>query len=269
VEITAPHQGWEDVTFGDAVNMATGVGFGSVRRNSNIEDGYLEGNIDAWNKALSEKEKLIEGLKSPDLPWGPGEVARYRDQDIFLLGVAMDRLLKNKEGPAANIWSMLMNEVYRPIGIAHAPIARTIEADGSPGQPMMAYGFYATLGDLAKIAQLYHARGQHNGVQILHAGKTEEILPGMKQRGLSTGYNMAQSATKLAMYFRSFWIVFFDSEEGCRLYIPQMLGWGGNIVSLMPGGVTGIRLAKSGQSSGVFDTFGMMKVGDRLVRFCE
>jgi CubicO group peptidase (beta-lactamase class C family) len=132
----------------------------------------------------------------------------------------------------------------------------------------MAFGFYATLGDLAKIAQLYHARGQHNGVQILHAGKTEEILPGMKERGLSTGY-MARSA-KFTMYFRSFWSVFFDSEEGCQLYIPQMLGWGGNIVSLMPGGVTGIRLAKSRQSSGgAFDTFGMMKVGDRLVRFCE
>ena len=136
----------------------------------------------------------------------------------------MDRYLKRKEGPAADIWSMLVNEVYRPIGVAHAPTSRTIEADGRLGQPMMAFGLYATLGDLARIAQLYHARGQHNGVQILHAGKIDELLYGPQQRGLSTGY---QNQFGRIRYFRSFWSVSFFSHEGCRLYIPQMQGWGG------------------------------------------
>ncbi len=267
VQVTASHQGWEDVTFGNALDMATGVGFGSVGRHSIIEDGHLEGNFDAWYKAPSEEAKLMEGFKSPDLPWGPGEVARYRDQDIFLLGVAMDRFLKSKEGPAADIWSMLVNEVYRPIGIAHAPINRTIEARDRPGQPMMAFGLYATIGDLAKIAQLYQARGQHNGMQILHAHKIAELLAGTEKRGLPTYY---MNRFGMTLYFRSFWSVVFDSEEGCRLYVPQMLGWGGNIVSLMPGGLIGIRLAKDGsQSAEAFDTTGMIEVGDRLVRFCD
>jgi hypothetical protein len=74
----------------------------------------------------------------------------------------------------------------------------------------------------------------------------------------------------MTLYFRSFWSVFFDSEEGCSLYVPQMQGWGGNIVSLMPGGLTGIRLAKSRpQSTEAFDATRMINVGDRLVRFCE
>lgn len=266
VPITASHQGWEDVTFGNALDMATGVGFGSVGRHSIIMDGYMV-NADPWAKAASEEAKLMEGFKSPDLPWGPGEVARYRDQDIFLLGVAMDRFLKSKEGPAANIWSMLVNEVYRPIGIAHAPTNRTIEAEDRPGQPMMAGGLYATLGDLAKIAQLYQARGQHNGMQILHAQKIVELLPGTEKRGMPTYY---MNRFGMTLYFQSFWNVVFDSEEGCRLYVPQMLGWGGNIVSLMPGGLTGIRLAKDGsQSAEAFDATGMIKVGDRLVRFCD
>ena len=268
VTITAPHQGWDDVTFGNALDMATGVGFGTAKRDPNIiVDGYMEGNYDAWAKAPSEETILAEGFKSPDLPWGPGEVARYRDQDIFLLGVAMDRYLKSKEGPAADIWSMLVNEVYRPIGVAHAPTSRTIEADGRQGQPMMASGLYATLGDLAKIAQLYHDRGQHNGVQILHAGKIDELLYGPQQRGLSTGYQNQFGRTR---YFRSFWNVFFHSHEGCHLYIPQMQGWGGNIVSLMPDNITGIRLAKNWEQDGwVWNTAGMMGVGDRLGRFCQ
>jgi CubicO group peptidase (beta-lactamase class C family) len=271
VTITASHQGWDDVTFGDALDMATGVGFGTARRDPNIIlDGYYEGYegyYDAWFMAPSEEAKLTEGFKSPDLPWGPGEVARYRDQDIFLLGVAMDRLLKSKEGAAADIWSMLVNEVYRPIGVAHAPTNRTIEADGRQGQPMMAFGLYATLGDLARIAQLYHARGQHNGVQILHAGKIDELLYGPRERGLSTGFQSQFGRTR---YFRSFWNIFFLSHEGCPLYIPEMQGWGGNIVSLMPDNLTGIRLAKNWVlNNGVFNTAGMMAVGDRLGRFCQ
>ncbi len=271
VTITAAHQGWDEVTFGDALDMATGVGFGTAKRDPNaILDGYYEGHedaYDAWFMAPSEEKKLTELFKTPDLPWGPGEVARYRDQDIFLLGVAMDRFLKSKEGPAADIWSMLVNEVYRPIGIAHAPTSRTIEADGRQGQPMMAFGFYATLGDLAKIAQLYHARGQHNGVQILHAGKISELLYGTEQRGLSTGYQNQYGRTR---YFRSFWNVVFRTNEGCLLYIPQMHGHGGNIVSLMPDNITGIRLAKNWvENDQVFNTSGMVRVGYRLGRFCQ
>jgi CubicO group peptidase (beta-lactamase class C family) len=270
VTITASHQGWDEVTFGNALDMATGVGFGSAKRDPNIIlDGYYEGyedSYDAWFNAPSVEAKLTELFKAPDLPWGPGEVTRYRDQDIFLLGVAMDRFLKSKEGPTADIWSMLENEVYRPIGVAHAPTNRTVEAGGLQGQPLMAYGLYASLDDLAKIAQLYHARGQHNGVQILHAGKIDELLYGPRERGLSTGYQNQYGRT---LYFRSFWNVVFRTDEGCLIYIPQMEGYGGNIVSLMPDNITGIRLAKNWvQNDWVFDTSGMVRVGYRLGRFC-
>ena len=35
----------------------------------------------------------------------------------------------------------------------------------------------------------------------------------------------------------------YRAEEGCRLRIPEMMGFGGNLVTLMPNGMTGIRLA--------------------------
>ena len=45
VEIPAEHDGWRDATFGDLLNMASGVGFGTDKRDPNdIGDGYLEGN---------------------------------------------------------------------------------------------------------------------------------------------------------------------------------------------------------------------------------
>lgn len=268
VEVTAEHDGWKDVTFGDALNMATGVGFGTTARDPNdIEDGYLEGNYAAWYEAPSKAEKLAETFKSPDLPWGPGEVARYRDQDMFLLGVAMDAFLKEKEGLDADLWTMLVEEVYKPIGIHHAPINRTIESDGGAGQPMMAYGYYPTLGDLAKIAQLYHDRGRHEGKQILHAGKIEELIYGTHERGLPTG---GASPYGEGRYHMAFWHDRYDSADGCRLYLPMMRGWGGNIVLLMPDAHTGIRLAKNWDGGeAVNDITGMAAVADRLATFCE
>lgn len=268
VEVTAEHDGWKDVTFGDALNMATGVGFGTMARDPNdIDDGYLEGNYAAWYEAPSEAEKLAETFKSPDLPWGPGEVARYRDQDMFLLGVAMAEFLKEKEGPKADLWTMLVEEVYKPIGIHHAPINRTIESDGGAGQPMMAYGYYPTLGDLAKIAQLYHDRGRHEGKQILHAGKIGELIYGTHERGLPTG---GANPYGEGRYHMAFWHDRYDSPEGCQLYLPMMRGWGGNIVLLMPGAHTGIRLAKNWDGGeAVNDITGMAAVADRLATFCE
>jgi hypothetical protein len=50
-----------------------------------------------------------------------------------------------------------------------------------------------------------------------------------------------------------------------------MIGWGGNIVALLPDGMTGIRLAKSASTSGTADveTAGMATVADRLKKFCR
>jgi len=50
-----------------------------------------------------------------------------------------------------------------------------------------------------------------------------------------------------------------------------MVGWGGNLVALMPGGLTGVRLAKGDESTDVAtaDTDGMARVADRLAPFCH
>ena len=139
----ADYQGWEDVTFYDMANMASGHGFGSTVSDPNdMFSGYLDGDYAAWYEAPSQAEKNVFALDQPVFPWAPGTVARYRDQDAYLYGVAMDAYLKQHEGSDADLWEMVRDEVYRPIGIFHAPMNRTIEPDGSMGQPMMAYGYY-------------------------------------------------------------------------------------------------------------------------------
>jgi hypothetical protein len=49
VSIPAAHDGWQEVTFRDLLNTASGVGFGSDRRDPNDSgDGYLDGNYAEW-----------------------------------------------------------------------------------------------------------------------------------------------------------------------------------------------------------------------------
>src|SRR3546814_7198935 len=107
---------------------------------------------------------------------------------------------------------------------------------------MLAYGYYPPLSDLAKIAQLFHDGGKHDGEQILHPAKIEELIYGTQERGLPTGERNRYGEGR---YHMAFWHDRYDSADGCQLYLPMMRGWGGNIVLLMPHGHTGIRLAKN------------------------
>lgn len=266
----AGHTAWMKVRFEDAINMATGIGNGTTKRQPNdSSDGYIDARYAKWYEAASVRAKMTALVRDGRVyPWAPGEVSRYRDQDMFILGLAMDRFLKAKEGPAVDIWSMLQKEVFAPIGIHHAPTNRTIEADGSAGQPLMAYGYYPTISDMVHIARLYQNAGKHGDQQILYAPRIRELLAGPKAQGLPTGEMLAEGETT---YRNAFWITSYAASPNCRLFYPRMIGWGGNIVALLPGGSTGIRLAKSGETTDQSDvnTSGMAKVVDALSGFCS
>lgn len=266
----AAHPGWSNVRFEDAINMATGIGNGSSKRDPNeIEDGYLDPSYARWYEARSARDKVAALLEDGGIyPWGPGKVVRYRDQDMFILGVAMNNYLKSKQGASADIWSLLEDEVFAPIGIRYAPVNRTLEPDGSRGQPLMAFGYYPSLADMVRIARLYQHGGRHAGIQILYAPRIMETAAGPLPRGLPTGEKLTFGEST---YGNAFWIAPYVSSQGCRLYYPRMIGWGGNIVALLPHGVTGIRLAKSAGSAdnSDVDTTGMARAADRLVKFCD
>jgi CubicO group peptidase (beta-lactamase class C family) len=119
------------VTFGDALNMATGIGDLAPQREPN--QPFVE--IDKpkhhqFFKAQTAKEKLDVAFSYGKYPGGPGEVLRYNNSDTFVLAAAMDSFLKRQVGLNAQPWDMMLAEVFRPIGIFHLPTMHTQEADG-------------------------------------------------------------------------------------------------------------------------------------------
>lgn len=244
---------YRSVRFIDAANMATGFGGGTWKTHPNDPfDGYLEGDYDAWYTASSHREKVRQIRKSlRPYPWEPGTVMRYRDQDFYLLGVAIDRFLKSVRGPDADIWDMLQSEVFEPIGIAHAPVVRTRETRGRRGIPWFNAGYYPTLDDLAKVALLYQSRGAHGGEQILHRRLTEDLLAArgaLPKRGdLSLG-NEASAVGNEAegeLYKMGFHFRPYVGARGKPYHLPTMWGAGESEVTLYPNGLVSIVIAKA------------------------
>ncbi len=244
---------WSRIRFIDAANMATGFGgTGTLKTHPNDEgDGYLEANYDAWYTAHSQADKLAQiNANLRPYPWEPGTVMRYRDQDHYLLGIAVDRFLKSVRGPDADAWEMLQKEVFQPIGIAHAPAVRTREPGDRDGPVWFNAGYYPTLDDLAKIALLFEDEGRHGDKQLLHRELTRELLAAhgaidKKGDGSVTAAGLRADMPPANLYKMGFHFTPYVGSRSHELhYLPTMSGFGDNEVILFPGRTVAIRAAK-------------------------
>jgi hypothetical protein len=102
-----------------------------------------------------------------------GEVFRYSDKVTNRLAIAMDRFLKSREGPNANLWDMVIEDVLRPIGVFHAPMIHIFDRNGSRGFPVLSSGIFPTYHDIALLIQ---NSGRYRDVQLLSAAKIREAL---------------------------------------------------------------------------------------------
>ncbi|TYC50333.1 beta-lactamase family protein [Rhodobacterales bacterium] len=255
--------GWDKVTFGNALNMATGMGYGQREAEPKTMWSPYSDDYYAFYEARSANEKLDILLKAAKpYDWGPGVMPRYRDEDMFLLGAALTNYLQSKEDPASDLWTFLQAEVYEPVGIHGMPNNQTIETGETSRQPIMAWGLYATAGDLVKIARLYQNGGRHDGKQILNADLITDIAVTEEPVGLPT------SLDHKPYYSKAFWRYPFEGDD-CSLFFPSMDGWGENHVMLMPGGVTAIRLARNwdGDESAK-DVTSIIRTGNAISPFC-
>jgi hypothetical protein len=259
---TVAHAGWDGVTFADALNMATGIGNEGRERDGSVAADENRPPMFRWVRGESAKQKLDLALAYAKYPWNRGEVLRYNSTHTFLLAVAMDRYLKRREGPQAHLWDMVRQEVLRPIGILHAPKMHTIEADGSRGIPLLGYGLYLTVDDVAKLVTLLQNGGRHDGIQILSPGL---LAAALRRPSADVGLpNGARNRYGEGRYHLSFWSLPYRTAAGCAFQIPYMAGLGGNLVALLPNGVSVFRFADGNH----YDLDAMVLAGESLRPFC-
>jgi len=205
-------------------------------------------------KARTTKEILDVSFSYGKYPWGPREVLRYNSTHTFVLAAAMDSFLKRQAGPQAHLWDMGLTEVFQPIGIFHAPTMHTQEQDGGRGIPLLAYGLYVTSDDVVKFTTLLQHGGQHQGQQLLRAATLAAALYKTEARGLPTGWGW---------YHLSFWSTSHQSRTGCTFQLPYMAGVWGNLVLLLPNGISAFRFADGNN----YDVDPMVLAGEALRSF--
>ena len=191
-----------------------------------------------WFAAPSRVERLEAAFSHDNYSWGPGQVARYRDQDFFVLAAAMDALVKERDGTETALWPLIEQNVFRPIGLTHAVVNRTVEPDGSPGIPLLGGGLFLTLEEVACIAALYQALGEHAGEQLLHRASVNEATDPHIAKGLPTGLYNADGQLH---YHMGFWHRPYRTRIGKLLHLPTMFGYGGTEIVLLPNAMTAIR----------------------------
>jgi hypothetical protein len=256
----ARQPGWHDVTLSDLANMASGHG------PADDPTTYLA-DYSRWYLAPSEHEKTTQALDYSRFA-EPGTLYNYRDQDAYLLGVAEEALLMDREGKDASLAAMLRDEVYRPIGIYYAPTNTTVEPGAdSPhdhGHMMLAYGYYPNFDDLAKIAALYQNHGARNGQQILERSLVDDLLsqPTPSPRALPVTDDRSH------WYLTGWQLQRIHSDAGCTSYVPQMKGWGGNTVTVLPGNVTLIRMRNSQEDDPRNPQVEINALADQLAPLC-
>jgi CubicO group peptidase (beta-lactamase class C family) len=184
-------------------------------------------------QARSAAGKIAAIRALPDAPAAPGTQFDYQSTHSFVLSLAMNNLVRAREGPGADYWSLVRRDVLEPIGVPRVPVQRSIESDGSPGVPIMGWGGYPDVDAAAKVAQLLQDSGAHAGRQLLSRTKTREAL----RRAGHAGYATSNANER---YLHSVWTVRTDTGR-CTVEVPLMSGAGGNHVLMLPSGLSMIR----------------------------
>jgi CubicO group peptidase (beta-lactamase class C family) len=229
VPALADHPGWQGVTFEDTLCMVTGTQGGD-------EGDY----IGPFILERSAEDKIAAVSELPDAVPAPGTVFNYASTNTFVISYALNQYVKAMEGPDADYWSMVKENVLRPLGIPHLPVALTIEGESKLGIPVGGWGSYPTVIEAVKIGQLLHDEGKLRRKQVLNEWRVKEAL----YRTFRSGYDAGTAYGLPQEYLHSMWINNIGLSIGV-VTVPSMNGHGGNFVVIFPSGVIAIRFSDS------------------------
>lgn len=214
---------WNDVTFGNTLDMATGnyalAGYMSDEGATHTNGLFL---------AESHAAKINYSCTNYSRKAAPGSKWVYHTSDTYALGTAMNAYVKGLEGSGAdNYADTLLSDVLLPLGVGRTAdfTRRTYDP---VQQPFTGWGLMWLRDDVAKIGSFLAANSQSQSV--LDQGQLNSALQrNPADRGLAplSGYR----------YNNGFWAHEVSANmAGCsgELWIPFMSGYGGITVLILP-----------------------------------
>lgn len=220
---------WSNVTLLNALDMATGnyddPGY-------EVDEGSLKTSNDFFLK-YTYNEKATHACAYTRKAT-PGSTWVYHTSDTFLLGTAMNTIVKYWNGNSKDIYKdVIVNELWKPLKMSPTTYTTLRTAD-TIAYPLSGYGLTLHHDDLVKAAQfLNRDNASINGVQMLDATLYNEAMQ-------KTGNHGLQAGGANARYLHGFWAWnAASSDTGTPIcpatkWIPYMSGFGGIGVVLLP-----------------------------------
>lgn len=221
---------WGDVTFADALDMATGHYISSADQAD--EDSP---SITPFFLADTHAGRIHFACTHYPLKARPGTRWVYHTADIYTLGTALRAFYRSKTGPTAHFYrDILVDPIFKPLHLNPAidVIRRSYDA---VREPFAGWGMTLHRDDIAKLADFLSVDdGRIDGKQVLDP----KMLTAAMQRNPADRGLVA--STPDYRYKNGFWAWNAQKALGCNkpAWIPFMSGYGGIIVAMMPNGIT-------------------------------
>jgi len=219
-------KGWGEVTFGQTLDMATGR-----YKSSEPDADENEAVLDGFFIDTSHEDKIRRACAIYPKRTDPGKEWVYHTTDHYILGTAMQDLLRREAGEGADIYAdLLVEPIWKRIGLSPVTF-KTRRTRDDVGQPFVGWGLTFLADDIAKLASFIAIDdGMVNGEALVdRALLAASLQERHDDRGLP-------APNEDFLYNNGFWA--WDAAEalGCNapVWTPFMSGYGGIAVVLMP-----------------------------------
>ena len=217
---------WSDVSFGNAIDMATG--------------NYLSPEVFADERAQHVLELFDAETHADKIRYGcrqfprretPGARWVYHSSDTYVLGAGLNAFVKQRLGAGTDLYAdVIVRELWQPLGLSPvtAVTRRTYDA---VAQPFTSWGLVLHRDDIVRLSHwLATGNGVLAGRQVLDRNMLAAALQRVPEdRGLP--WLDAESR-----YQHGFYAHDVGRDVGCAepVWVPYMAGYGGIIVALFP-----------------------------------
>jgi len=253
----AAAKSWDDVTFADQLDMASG------HYNSSADQADEDApDLGPFFAAESHAAKIAFACTHYPRKAAPGTLWVYHTADTYILGTAMAAYLRQRQGADADLYrDVLSDGIWRKLALS-PPVYVARRTYDSTAQPFTGYGLTLHRDDIAKIADFINVgHGAIGGEQLVDASMLRAAL---QQDEADHGLRASSDDFR---YHDGFWAWNAAHVLGCRkpAWIPFMSGYGGIAVALMPNGMTYYYFS----DSGVWLWASAAAEADRIKPFCE
>lgn len=221
---------WDDVTFKNVLDMATGHYLSAAPESD--EDTATQRDFFVFQ---TREEKTLFACEHFPRREQPGKTWVYHTTDTYLLGEAMQAFLRARLGDNADIYhDLLVEPIWKPLGLS-ATLDETRRTADAGAQPFTGWGLFMQRGDLAKILRfLSSGNGSIAGGDVVDPKAFAAALQ-------KTPADRGLPADKPPLaYNNGFWSWDIQAYGGCSrpTPIPFMSGFGGLVAALIPNGTS-------------------------------